>query len=70
MIPQSLKDILANGENVGLYQTLSMMIFIIFFLGIVYWVFSRPKKYYDEEANACLLYTSGSDYILDGNQYF
>ena len=54
MIPQSLKDILANGENVGLYQTLSMMIFIIFFLGIVFWVFSRPKKYYDEEANAPL----------------
>lgn len=54
MIPQSMKDILANGENVGFYQTLSMIFFLIFFLGIIIWVFSRPKKHYDEEANAPL----------------
>ena len=54
MIPQSMKDILANGENVGFYQTLSMILFLIFFLGIVSYVFSRPKKHYDEEANAPL----------------
>ncbi len=54
MIPQSMKDILANGENVGFYQTLSMILFLIFFLGIVFYVFSRPKKHYDEEANAPL----------------
>ena len=54
MIPQNIKDILANGENVGLYQTISMIFFLIFFLGIVIWVFSRSKKHYDEEANAPL----------------
>lgn len=54
MIPQSVKDILANGENVGFYQTLSMILFLIFFLGIIIYVFSRPKKHYDEEANAPL----------------
>ncbi|MBW8362379.1 MAG: cbb3-type cytochrome c oxidase subunit 3 [Kaistella sp.] len=54
MIPQSFKDILSNGENAGLYQTLSMLIFLIFFLGIIFYVFSRPKKHYDEEANAPL----------------
>ncbi len=54
MIPQSIKDILSNGENVGLYQTIAMAVFILLFLGIVYFVFSRPKKYYDEEANAPL----------------
>ncbi|KIA89355.1 cbb3-type cytochrome oxidase subunit 3 [Kaistella jeonii] len=54
MIPQNIKDILANGENVGFYQTLSMIFFLIFFLGIVIWVFSRSKKHYDEEANAPL----------------
>ncbi|MBF8457532.1 cbb3-type cytochrome c oxidase subunit 3 [Kaistella sp. G5-32] len=54
MIPQNVKDILANGENVGFYQTLSMIFFLIFFLGIVIWVFSRSKKHYDEEANAPL----------------
>ena len=54
MIPQSVKDILANGENVGFYQTLSMFLFLFFFLGIIIYVFSRPKKHYDEEANAPL----------------
>ncbi len=54
MIPQSVKEILGNSEYAGLLQTISMFLFIIFFLGILYWVFSRPKKYYDEEANAPL----------------
>ena len=54
MIPQNIKDILANGKNVGLYQTISMIFFRIFFLAIVVWVFSRSKKHYDEEANAPL----------------
>ena len=54
MIPQSIKDILSNGENVGLYQTIAMVVFILLFLGIVYFVFSRPKKYYTDEENAPL----------------
>ena len=54
MIPQNVKDILSNGENVGFYQTLAMLLFLFFFLGIVYYVLSRPKKHYDEEANAPL----------------
>jgi cbb3-type cytochrome oxidase subunit 3 len=54
MIPQNVKDILSNGENVGFYQTLAMLLFLFFFMGIVYYVFSRPKKHYDEEASAPL----------------
>ena len=54
MIPQSVKDILGNGENVGLLQTIALLLFLFFFLGIVFYVFSRPKTYYDEEANAPL----------------
>ena len=54
MIPQSFKDILSNGENAGFYQTLSMIIFLILFAGIVWYVFSRSKKHYDEVANAPL----------------
>ncbi|MGC4128798.1 MAG: CcoQ/FixQ family Cbb3-type cytochrome c oxidase assembly chaperone [Bergeyella sp.] len=54
MIPQSLKDIVANGENVGLMQTIAMILFILLFLGIVWYVFSRPKKYYREEEYAPL----------------
>lgn len=54
MIPQSVKDIVGNGENVGLYQTIAMLLFIIFFVGIILYVFSRPKKFYEEEENAPL----------------
>ena len=54
MIPQSFKDIISNGANVGLYQTIAMIFFIILFLGIMWFVFSRPKKYYTEEENAPL----------------
>ena len=54
MIPQSVKDIISNGENFGLMQTLALILFIIFFLGIIFYVFSRPKKHYDEAANAPL----------------
>lgn len=54
MIPQNFKEILGNSDNAGLYQTLAMLLFLFFFLGIVYYVFSRPKKHYDEEAHAPL----------------
>ena len=54
MIPESVKDIVGNGSNVGLYQTIAMFLFIIFFLGIVWYVFSRPKKFYEEEEHAPL----------------
>lgn len=54
MIPQNVKEILGNSENVGFLQTVAMLFFLFFFLGIVYYVFSRPKKHYDEEANAPL----------------
>ena len=39
MIPSNIKDILANIDNAGIYQTLSMIIFIIFFISTVLSVF-------------------------------
>lgn len=54
MIPQNVKEILGNSDNVGLLQTIAMLFFLFFFLGIVYYVFSKPKKHYDEEANSPL----------------
>lgn len=54
MIPQSFKDIVSNVENAGLYQTIAMLIFILFFVGLVFYVFSRPKKHYKEQENAPL----------------
>lgn len=54
MIPQSFKDILSNGDNANLFQIISLIIFILLFAGIVWYVFSRPKKYYRDEENAPL----------------
>lgn len=54
MIPQSFRDILSNGENAGLYQTIALLIFMAFFIGLILYVFSRPKKHYQEEENAPL----------------
>lgn len=54
MIPQNFKDILSNGENAGLYQTISIIIFLLFFIALIVYVFSRSKKHYDEDANAPL----------------
>ncbi len=54
MIPQSFKDILSSGENSGFYQTLALVLFMVFFIGLIIYVFSRPKKYYKEEENAPL----------------
>ena len=48
MIPSNIKDILANIDNAGIYQTLSMIIFIIFFISTVLYVLSRPKKHDSE----------------------
>ena len=54
MIPQSFKDLISNGENVGSDQTLAMIIFLLLFRGIIWYVFTRPKKYYNEQENAPL----------------
>ena len=54
MIPSNIKDILANIDHAGIYQTLSMIIFIIFFISTVLYVLSRPKKHYSEVEKAPL----------------
>lgn len=54
MIPDSFKDIVSNADNAGFYQTLALIIFLVFFLGVVIYVFSRPKKYYNEQENSPL----------------
>lgn len=45
---------MANGDNAGLLQIISLLILLIFFVGLVIYVFSRPKKHYREEENAPL----------------
>ncbi|QCX53235.1 cbb3-type cytochrome c oxidase subunit 3 [Elizabethkingia sp. JS20170427COW] len=54
MVPQNFKDIIGSGENNPLYQIIALILFMIFFIGLVIVIFRKPKKYYDEEANAPL----------------
>ncbi|WP_407482287.1 CcoQ/FixQ family Cbb3-type cytochrome c oxidase assembly chaperone [Elizabethkingia meningoseptica] len=54
MVPQNFKDIISSGENVGLYQTLALILFVMFFIALVYVVFKKPKKYYRDRENAPL----------------
>ena len=54
MIPQNFKDILSSGEYAGIFQTIAMVLFILLFLGIVAYVFTRPKKFYTDQENAPL----------------
>ncbi|AQX04531.1 cbb3-type cytochrome c oxidase subunit 3 [Elizabethkingia meningoseptica] len=54
MVPQNFKDIISNGENVGLYQTLALILFVMFFIALVFVVFKKPKKYYRDRENAPL----------------
>lgn len=51
MIPQNVKDILGNVEHAGLYQTIALLLFILFFAFVVYQVIKKPKNYYQDEAN-------------------
>lgn len=54
MIPQNFKDIISNAGNAGLYQTIALILFLVFFLSVVFYVFSRPKKHYKEQENSPL----------------
>ena len=65
MIPQNFKDILSNGENASLYSTIAMFIFLACFVLLIVYVFTRPKKFYNEEANAPL-----EDDIVEDDPFF
>lgn len=51
MIPQNFKDVISASENANLWQIISMLLFMLFFVGVVFLVFKKPKKYYEEDAN-------------------
>ena len=53
-MPQSIKDIIASGDYGNLLQIISMLIFIIIFLVVVWFVLSKPEKYYNDEEHAPL----------------
>ncbi|MCC2589377.1 cbb3-type cytochrome oxidase subunit 3 [Chryseobacterium sp. MFBS3-17] len=45
---------MANGDYASLLQIFSLLALLIFFLGLIFYVFSRPKKYYRDEERAPL----------------
>jgi len=54
MIPQNFKDIVSSGDGVGIYQTLALVLFMLFFVGLVLIVFRKPKNYYRDRERASL----------------
>lgn len=41
------KDILSSIENIEIYPIISLLIFVIFFIGMFIWVIRVDKKYVD-----------------------
>ena len=54
MIPQSVKELIANEDGTGFYQTLALILFMLFFIGIILYTLSRSKNHYRDAANAPL----------------
>jgi cbb3-type cytochrome oxidase subunit 3 len=46
-----MKQYLANVQGVDGYLIFSMIIFILFFVGLLFWVFKADKKYIDKMKN-------------------
>lgn len=42
-----MKQFLANVQGVDGYLIFSMLVFFIFFIGLIWWVFRTDKKYID-----------------------
>lgn len=41
------KDILSSIENIEIYPIISLLIFVVFFIGMFIWVIKVDKKYID-----------------------
>ena len=41
------KNILSSMENIEIYPIISLLIFVIFFIGMFWWVFKVDRKYID-----------------------
>jgi len=45
------KDAFANYEYAEVIQSISLILFVVFFLALMYFIWKRPKGYYKEDAN-------------------
>ncbi len=46
MASQNFENFLINAENIGLYQAIILIFFIIFFISLIVLVFSKPRNHY------------------------
>lgn len=44
------KDAFANYEYAAVLQTISLLLFVIFFTALVYFIWKRPKDYYKKDS--------------------
>lgn len=44
------KEAFTNYEYAGVLQTISLLLFVIFFLALIYFIWKKPKEYYREES--------------------
>lgn len=44
------KDAFTNYEYAGVLQTTSLLLFVIFFSLLMYFIWKRPKEYYQEDS--------------------
>lgn len=47
---QYFKDAFTSYEHAQTLQTISLLLFVVFFLALVYFIWNRPKEYYKEES--------------------
>lgn len=45
------KDAFANYEYAEVIQSISLILFVVFFLALMFFIWKRPKGYYKEDAN-------------------
>lgn len=43
--------IIAGVDNAIIYQSLALLLFVLFFLGVTFMVMNKPKNYYKDMSN-------------------
>ncbi|CVK15359.1 Cbb3-type cytochrome oxidase component FixQ [Apibacter mensalis] len=43
--------IIAGVDNAIIYQSLALLLFVLFFLGVIFIVMNKPKNYYSDMSN-------------------
>ncbi|MCB9202680.1 MAG: CcoQ/FixQ family Cbb3-type cytochrome c oxidase assembly chaperone [Flavobacteriales bacterium] len=47
----TIKMVTSSVENAGVYQSIALVLFVLFFISVVILVLSRPKNYYKQQTN-------------------